>query len=103
MKAQLKVNRIEWMSQEEELTLTVVEQNGLMSYNSRMFLPASSLNALISELQRQTPELDLLSCLTIEQWSESEVNYVFDLTNMGHSNYFLEGVQAGTTARQIRA
>ena len=89
MNSLIEVRKIEWMEQDAEMTLTIMENQGLLSYESQMILPANCLNQVLNELQKQLPEGDIQNCMTIEQWSVSEINYVFQLSKMSVGALYL--------------
>lgn len=97
------VKRIEWLANESDMVLICENKMGNLSYNSRISLPSILMNKVISDMHKQQPEIDLNDCLRIEQWSETDVYYIYDFD--GHSNTsFLYYPQVQEfNFRQIRA
>lgn len=102
MNTQAQIKRIEWMNQDSELVVVVREQKNLLSYDSKWIFPASSLNLLINEVQKQMEE-DVNDCLKIEQWSSEEINYIFDFSSPLAQPLYLQRRLTNVEAREIRA
>ena len=105
MKANEKivVKKIEWLNGESEMTLLCENRSGNLSYNSRISLPADLLNKVVSDLQKQAPERDINDCLKIEQWSEQDVCFIYDFTNLSSTEFMYQREILQLDFRQIRA
>ncbi|MCT4560926.1 MAG: hypothetical protein N4A41_06070 [Crocinitomicaceae bacterium] len=97
------VNRIEWMDKDNELMLFYKDQAGHFSYESRIFLPASLLNKILMEIQKQNGFEQIDAFLKIEQWSDAETNFVFDFSKLDGEVTWTVPVEAQNQIRQIRA
>lgn len=97
------VRKIEWFNNESEMILSCDMINGAFTYSTDIVVPGDSLNRILSDLQKQTPELDLNECMKIEQWSEDEVSFIFDFSLNEDINLFYIQPAAEFNFRQIRA
>lgn len=102
MNTKAQIKRIEWMNQDNDLVVVVRETQQLLSYDSKWIFPASMLNALLLEVQKQM-DTDVNDCLKIEQWSSEEINYIFDFSNSGAQLLYLDKRLPNVEAREIRA
>jgi hypothetical protein len=101
MERKVQIKRIEWMNQDNDLIVTVKESKDLLSYDSQWILPSESLNKILSEIQKQEEVIDINDYLSIEQWSASEINYVFNFER--EKSLFINGLSETPNLRQIRA
>ncbi len=97
------VKRIEWLANESDMVLICENKMGNLSYNSRISLPSIFLNKVISDMQKQQPELDLNDCLRIEQWSETDVYYIYDFNAHSDNTFLYQPQVQEFNFRQIRA
>jgi hypothetical protein len=101
MERKVQIKRIEWMNQDNDLIVTVKESKDLLSYDSQWILPSESLNKILSEIQKQEEGIDINDYLSIEQWSASEINYVFNFER--EKSLYIKGLSETPNLRQIRA
>lgn len=99
----LIVKRIDWENNHSDLLVTCDVRNGIFSYNSTLVLPGSELNKLLSQLQKQHVNLDLNDCLKVEQWSETEIHYIFDFSTFDTREFVYENHFSSDRLKQIRA
>ncbi len=99
----MKVKRIEWMDKDNDMLVVLEEKFGTMTYDTKVILPCTSLNGILSECKKQNPDFELDEFMVIEQWSEKEINYVFDFTTSNDVNFLLGPFSFKEDFRQIRA
>lgn len=97
------VKRIEWLANESDMVLICENNLGTLSYNSRISLPSILLNQVISDMQKQQPDLDVNDCLKIEQWSENDVYYIYDFESLSERSFQYQAQVQEFNFRQIRA
>lgn len=97
------IKRIDWLSQETEMVLFCEVQSGNLFYNTSIALPCSELNKVICELQKQNPNVDIQDCLKIEQWTEEDMNFVYDFSLYQNEEFLLHTPSLEFEFRQIRA
>lgn len=91
------------MSQDTDLILVFEEKRGTMKFDSRMILPAILLNKILVDLSKENDLYDLDQYMEIEQWSETEINYVFNFSEIELNTTQLFQPAFETNARYIRA
>jgi hypothetical protein len=97
------VKKVEWFSNSAEMTLICVNETGNLRYASVLNLPSDCLNKVLSDLQKQAPEVDINECLKIEQWSETDINFVFDFSALENQEFTFTRNVLEIDYRQIRA
>jgi hypothetical protein len=97
------VKRIEWLANESDMVLICENKMGNLSYNSRISLPSILMNKVISDMHKQQPEIDLNDCLRIEQWSETDVYYIYDFDGHSNTSFLYHPQVQEFNFRQIRA
>ncbi|MFT7345292.1 MAG: hypothetical protein ACI9XP_001886 [Lentimonas sp.] len=103
MNEQLKVRRIEWLEGENDMILFGEVINGIFSYESKIILPSSVLNSILSQVQKQNHGMDVNECMSVEQWSQSQTNYVFNFDSINNPLPLLDTSGFASNYKQIRA
>ncbi|MBU2018091.1 MAG: hypothetical protein KJ941_00475 [Bacteroidetes bacterium] len=98
-----RIKRIEWMEKDSDMLVIFEERKGNLTYDTRVLLSADLLNRILCDLQKENIDFDPNSFLKIEQWSENEINYIFDFseTMVTSERMFLQS--ADVNYRYIRA
>jgi hypothetical protein len=99
----LIVKRIVWENNHSDMLVTCDVQNGIFCYNCTLVLPGTELNKLLSHLQKQNVDLDVNDCLKVEQWSETEIHYIFDFSTFDKNEFVYENHFSSDKLKQIRA
>ena len=99
----ITVKRIEWLNTESDMVLVCENNAGNLTYNSRISLPSNLLNQIVSDMQKQHPELEVHDCLKIEQWSEFDMYFIYDFSSQEDLEFLYQPQVQEIEFRQIRA
>ena len=97
------VNQIEWTSNESDMHVMCTVKNGFFAYKTTLVLPGQELNKLISQLQKQSNNVDIQDGLRVEQWGEDEFRYVFNFGQFTENEFTFENRMNHESLKQIRA
>ena len=73
-----RVNKVEWLSQEDFISVWLKEGVDHFQVSSKIVLPRTELNNLLCVFQDQLEEAEVNDFMTVSSWSELGNHYAFD-------------------------